>query len=41
MCAPIGVGTDLAAEVAWTWACQTHKFLTLSALLCFSPQCLC
>lgn len=37
VCAAIGVGTYLLAEVAWTWAFQEHRSLTLSAFPYFSP----
>ena len=33
----LGVGTYLAAEVAWTWAIQAHKSLTISTLPYFTP----
>ncbi|MFC7620682.1 DMT family transporter [Microlunatus sp. GCM10028923] len=37
VCAIIGVGTYLVAEVTWTWAFQEYKSLTLSSLPYFSP----
>lgn len=37
VCGLIGLGTYLAAEIAWTWAFQEYKSLTLSALPYFSP----
>lgn len=37
ICALIGVGTYLIAEVTWTWAFQEYKSLTLSSLPYFSP----
>lgn len=33
----LGAGTYLAAEVAWTWAIQAHKSLTISTLPYFTP----
>lgn len=35
--AVLGLGTYLAAEVAWTWAIQAHKSLTISTLPYFTP----
>lgn len=37
ICAMIGIGTYLIAEVTWTWAFQEYKSLTLSSLPYFSP----
>lgn len=37
VCALIGIGTYLVAEIAWTWAFQEYKSLTLSSLPYFSP----
>lgn len=37
ICALIGLGTYLVAEVTWTWAFQEYKSLTLSSLPYFSP----
>ncbi|WP_152361111.1 glycine betaine ABC transporter substrate-binding protein [Microlunatus speluncae] len=37
VCAIIGIGTYLVAEVMWTWAFQEYKSLTLSSLPYFSP----
>lgn len=37
ICALIGWGTYLVAEVTWTWAFQEYKSLTLSSLPYFSP----
>lgn len=37
ICAFIGIGTYLIAEVTWTWAFQEYKSLTLSSLPYFSP----
>jgi glycine betaine/proline transport system substrate-binding protein len=37
ICALIGIGTYLIAEVTWTWAFQEYKSLTLSSLPYFSP----
>lgn len=37
VCALIGIGTYLVAEITWTWAFQEYKSLTLSSLPYFSP----
>ncbi|MGO1655640.1 MAG: glycine betaine ABC transporter substrate-binding protein [Brevibacterium yomogidense] len=37
ICALIGIGTYLIAEVTWTWAFQEYRSLTLSSLPYFSP----
>lgn len=37
VCALIGIGTYLIAEITWTWAFQAYKSLTLSSLPYFSP----
>ncbi|MFZ2240736.1 MAG: glycine betaine ABC transporter substrate-binding protein [Gordonia amarae] len=37
ICALIGIGTYLVAEVTWTWAFREYKSLTLSSLPYFSP----
>ncbi len=37
ICAMIGIGTYLAAEITWTWAFSEYKSLTLSSLPYFSP----
>ena len=37
VCALIGIGTYLVAEIAWTWAFQEYKSLALSSLPYFSP----
>lgn len=37
ICALIGIGTYLIAEVTWTWAFREYKSLTLSSLPYFSP----
>ena len=37
ICALIGIGTYLLAEVTWTWAFAEYKSLTLSALVYLSP----
>lgn len=37
VCATIGVGTYLVAEIAWTWAVQAHNSLTLASLPYLSP----
>lgn len=37
ICALIGIGTYLVAEISWTWAFQEYKSLTLSSLPYFSP----
>ncbi len=37
VCALIGIGTYLIAEITWTWAFQEYKSLTLSSLPYFSP----
>lgn len=37
VCALIGVGTYLVAEVAWTWAVQAHDSLALASLPYLSP----
>ncbi|MGX1591645.1 glycine betaine ABC transporter substrate-binding protein [Glutamicibacter sp. NPDC055491] len=37
VCALIGLGTYLVAEVTWTWAFQEYKSLTLSSLPYFAP----
>ena len=37
ICALIGIGTYLVAEITWTWAFQEYKSLTLSSLPYFSP----
>lgn len=37
ICALIGIGTCLIAEVAWTWAFREYKSLTLSSLPYFAP----
>jgi len=37
ICAMIGIGTYLLAEMIWTWAFSEYKSLTLSSLVYFSP----
>ncbi|MGB3556011.1 MAG: glycine betaine ABC transporter substrate-binding protein [Jannaschia sp.] len=37
LCAVIGIGTYLVAEVTWTWAFGEYQSLTLSSLAFFSP----
>lgn len=37
VCALIGIGTYLIAEITWTWAFQEYNSLTLSSLPYFSP----
>lgn len=37
VCAVIGIGTYLVAEITWTWAFQEYKSLTLSSLPYYSP----
>lgn len=37
VCALIGIGTYLIAEITWTWAFQEYDSLTLSSLPYFSP----
>ncbi|MFE6648082.1 glycine betaine ABC transporter substrate-binding protein [Nocardioides sp. NPDC057772] len=37
VCALIGIGTYLIAEITWTWAFQEYESLTLSSLPYFSP----
>lgn len=37
ICALIGIGTYLIAEVTWTWAFREYQSLTLSSLPYFSP----
>lgn len=37
VCALIGIGTYLVAEVTWTWAFREYRSLTLSSLPYFSP----
>lgn len=37
VCALIGIGTYLVAEIAWTWAFKEHSSLTLASLPYFSP----
>jgi len=37
ICALIGIGTYLLAEITWTWAFSEYKSLTLSSLVYLSP----
>ncbi len=37
ICALIGIGTYLVAEITWTWALSEYKSLTLSSLAYLSP----
>lgn len=37
LCAVIGIGTYLVAEITWTWAFSEYRSLTLTSLPYFSP----